>query len=69
MQLAEYMAANKLDDAAMGALIGRSRVSVSRYRRKLEVPSSETIPVIVAVTGGLVTANELLGIETAEAAE
>lgn len=69
MQLADYMAANDLDDAAMGALIGRSRVTVSRYRRKLEVPSSETIPLIVVATGGRVTANDLLGIETPEAAE
>lgn len=69
MQLADYMAANKLDDAAIGALIGRSRVTVSRYRRKLEVPSSETIPLIVAATGGAVTANDLLGIETSQAAE
>lgn len=69
MQLADYMAANGLDDAAMGALIKRSRVTVSRYRRKLEVPSSETIPLIVAASGGQVTANELLGIEAAEAAE
>jgi hypothetical protein len=69
MQLADYMAANNLDDAAMGALINRSRVTVSRYRRKLEVPSSETIPLIVAATGGKVTANDLLGIKTVEVAE
>lgn len=66
MQLADYMAVKKLDDAAVGALIKRSRVSVSRYRRKLEIPSSETIALIVAATGGAVTANELLGIEAAE---
>lgn len=67
MQLADYMEANGLDDAAMGAKIGRSRVSVGRYRRKLETPSSETVKLIVEACDGQVTANELLGI--AEAAE
>lgn len=67
MTLADYMQANGLDDAAMGAKIGRSRVSVGRYRRKLEIPSSETVKLIVAATEGAVTANELL--EISEAAE
>lgn len=69
MELAEYMEAHGLDDAAMGAKIKRSRVSVGRFRRKLETPSSQTTKLIVAATGGLVTANELLGIPASEAAE
>lgn len=68
MQLADYMEANGLDDAAVGAKIGRSRVSVGRYRRKLEIPSSETVKLIVEAFGGAITANELLDIST-EAAE
>lgn len=66
MQLAEWMEANGLDDGAMGARIGKSRVTVSRYRRKLETPASETIKLIVETTEGEVTANELLGIEQPE---
>jgi len=70
MDLATYMTANDLDDAAMAAKIGRSRVAVSRYRRKLEIPSPGTIRMIVEVSGGEVTANELLQIEPAgEAAQ
>ena len=67
MTLADYMQANGLDDAAMGAKIGRNRASISRYRRKLEIPSSEIVKLIVAVSDGAVTANELLQIsEVAE---
>lgn len=69
MDLAAYMQANELDDAAMAAKIGRSRVAVSRYRRKLEIPAAETIKRIVDVSAGAVTANDLLQIETAGAAQ
>jgi len=55
-----------IDDSTMAAKIGRSRVSVSRYRRKLEEPSVEVIRTIVAVTAGAVTANDLLGIRQKE---
>lgn len=68
MTLAEYMAANGLDDEAMAEKLSKSRVTVSRYRRGLEIPGSETIKQIVEATGGDVTANELLGIQV-EAAE
>lgn len=68
MTLAEYMAANGLDDEAMGGKIDKSRVTVSRYRRGLEIPGSETVKQIVEATAGVVTANELLGIQV-EAAE
>ncbi len=64
MDLAAYMSANDLDDTAMAAKIGRSRVAVSRYRRGLEIPSSAVIKRIVKVSRGGVTANELLGIST-----
>ncbi len=64
MDLAAYMSANDLDDTAMAAKIGRSRVAVSRYRRGLEIPSSAVIKRIGKVSRGGVTANELLGIST-----
>lgn len=62
MNLADYMEQNDLDDAAMGRMIGRSRVAVSRYRRGLEIPSSEAIKRIVVASDGAVTADELLQI-------
>lgn len=67
MQLATYMEQHGLTDDAFGARIGKSRVTVSRYRRKLEIPSSETVKLIVDATSGKVSANELLDIEVAEA--
>lgn len=62
MQLAEYMEAHGLTDAAMAKRIKKSRVSIGRYRRGLELPASNTVKLIVKVTKGIVTANELLGI-------
>lgn len=63
MTLAEFMDAEGLDDTAMGALIKKSRVTVSRYRRKLETPSSDTVKAIVELSKGRVPADELLGIQ------
>lgn len=67
MTLAEWMEGERISDAALATRIGKSRVSISRYRRKLEIPGSETVKDIVRESLGRVTANELLGIQ--EAAE
>ena len=63
MTLSEFMQAHSLDDEALAAKIGRNRVTVSRYRRGLEVPSAPVIVQIVELSEGKVTANELLGIQ------
>ena len=68
MTLAEYMEGEGITDAAMGAVIGKSRVTVSRYRRGLEPIPSETVKLLVAISYGRMTANDLLGI-TVEAAQ
>jgi predicted transcriptional regulator len=65
MQLAEFMQAKSLSDEDVAAMIRRNRASVSRYRRGLETPSPGIIKKLVEISGGLVTANELLGIEQA----
>lgn len=62
MTLSEWMQQNDLSDAAVAERLGKSRVTVSRYRRGNEIPSSDTIKTIVEITGGAVTANDLLGI-------
>lgn len=78
MNLAEYMEAEKLTDAAMGAKLGeddpklrKSRVTVGRYRRGLEPIPGDVVKRMVEMSGGRMTANELLGIqvEPAEPAE
>jgi transcriptional regulator with XRE-family HTH domain len=55
MHLATYMAEKGLSDEDVAAAIARSRVSVSRYRRKLIRPEWETIEAIRLYTKGRVT--------------
>lgn len=58
MHLSDYMTAKDLSDEVVAAAIGRSRVSVSRYRRRLVRPDWEAIDNIEAFSGGAVTAND-----------
>lgn len=76
MDLAGYMAAKGIDDAAMGARLTppKNRVTVSRYRRGLEPIPSLTVKQLVEMSaddaaGHKMTADELLGIEQPQAAE
>jgi ParB-like chromosome segregation protein Spo0J len=69
MDLATYMEKHGLTDDALGKKISRSRVSVSRYRRKLELPSTDVVKQLVELSGGAMTADDLLGIETAAGAQ
>lgn len=55
MHLANYMSEKSLSDEVVAAAIGRSRVSVSRYRRRLIRPDWEAIEAIRAFTGNQVT--------------
>jgi len=70
MQLGEWMEAAGLDDAALGERLGerdprnrKSRVTVSRYRRGIEPIPSPIVKELVEISGGQMTADELLGIE------
>lgn len=63
MHLSDYMAgknplAKRLRDDEVAAAIGRSRVTVSRIRRKKVRPDWKTIKAIEDFTEGLVTAND-----------
>lgn len=69
MNLAEYMQSENLDDAAIGARVKRSRVTINRYRRGLEPIPSDIVKTLVETSDGKMTANELLGIAQSEAAE
>jgi transcriptional regulator with XRE-family HTH domain len=69
MHLSAYMAKRRLSDEVVADAIGRSRVSVSRYRRRLVRPDWEAIEKIKAYTDNAVTADDWVGpLETAEAA-
>ena len=60
MHLSDYMAEKKLSDEVVAAAIGRSRVSVSRYRRRLMRPDWDAVERINYFTAGAVTANDWL---------
>jgi len=54
MHLSDYMTRNKLTDDDVAEAIGRTRVSVSRYRRGLIRPSWDVIEAIRALTNNKV---------------
>lgn len=68
MHLSDYMTAKKLSDEDVAAAVGCARESVSRYRRKLMRPSWDMAEKIHNFSGGVVTANDWLELQT-EAAE
>ena len=55
MHLASYMALRNLSDGDVALAIGRSRVSVNRYRRKLVRPDWDVIDEIRRFSQGAVT--------------
>jgi hypothetical protein len=69
MHLAEFMTAHNLSDDDVAAGIGRNRVSVSRYRRRLVRPDWEAIDNIKAYTKGAVAADDWLEPLKADKAE
>lgn len=68
MHLSDYMASKELSDEDVAAALGCARESVSRYRRRLMRPSWEMTEKIHHFSGGVVTANDWLELQT-EAAE
>lgn len=66
MRLSEYMAQRQLTDEEVAAAIGRSRVSVSRYRRGLIRPEFAVAERIHEFTQGEVSPNDWLACEAAE---
>jgi hypothetical protein len=66
MHLSDYMTLNKLDDDAVAASINRSRVTVSRIRRRKLRPNWETIEKIREFTKGASTADDYQSLEPAQ---
>ena len=58
MHLSDYMAERGLSDEAVGAAIGRTRTSISRYRRRLVRPDWDAIEAIRVFTKNNVTAED-----------
>lgn len=61
MHLSDYMAENNLSDKEVAAAIGRSRASVSRYRRKLMRPDWQAVERIKAFSENQVSGDDWLG--------
>lgn len=61
MHLSDFMAERELSDEAVAAAVGRNRVSVSRWRRRLVRPDWDAIDKIKAFTGGVVAADDWTG--------
>ena len=58
MHLAEYMESNGLTDVGVANEIGRSRVTVSRIRRRKVRPDWDTIELLKQWSGGQITADD-----------
>lgn len=69
MHLSDYMIEKNLSDDVVAAAICRSRVSVSRYRRRLVRPDWETIEAIRSFSGDQVTHEDWRDQLVGEAAE
>lgn len=67
MHLSDYMNAHNLDDDAVAAGIDRSRVTVSRIRRRKVRPDWQTIERIKEYTRGAVTADDFQVLDDASA--
>ena len=66
MHLSDYMTLNNLDDDAVAAGIKRSRVTVSRIRRRKLRPNWDTIEKIRMFTKGASTADDYQSLELAQ---
>lgn len=66
MHLSEYMSLHDLDDDAVASGIERSRVTVSRIRRRKVRPDWSTIEAIKVFTKGASTADDYSTLENAQ---
>lgn len=66
MHLSDYMTLHELDDDAVALGIERSRVTVSRIRRRKVRPDWATIEKIKEFTDGASTADDYQSLEAAQ---
>lgn len=67
MHLSDYMTKRRLSDDQVATAIRRSRVTVSRIRRKKVRPDWATIEALREYSDGQITADDFASLETAEA--
>lgn len=63
MKLDDWMIDNGHDDESLGALIGVSRITVSRWRRGKRLPAGLNVARVSRVTGGAVRYEDFLSEE------
>jgi transcriptional regulator with XRE-family HTH domain len=61
MNISTYLAEAKMTEAELARLVGCDRSTINRLRNGTRRESDEVIRRIVAVTGGRVTADEIVG--------
>jgi transcriptional regulator with XRE-family HTH domain len=66
MHLSDYMTKKSLSDEEVAEMIGRSRPTVSRIRRRKVRPDWQTIEKLKEVTRGAVTADDFTQSEVAQ---
>lgn len=66
MHLADYMEAHGLDDAKVAKQIDRSRVTVSRIRRRKVRPDWNTLEILKTWSAGQITADDFVQLENAQ---
>jgi transcriptional regulator with XRE-family HTH domain len=66
MHLSDYMAQKGLSDQTVATAIRRSRVTVSRIRRRKVRPDWPTIEALREWSGGAVTADDFMQIDGAQ---
>lgn len=69
MHLSEYMTEKELDDDAVAAAISRTRVTVSRIRRRKVRPDWGTITALREWSGGIISADDFENLDETEDSE
>lgn len=67
MTLKDWLAENSIAIGVFAGEIGRTTEAVRRYVNGERIPDRDTMPLIVAKTGGAVTPNDFFGIESVDA--
>lgn len=62
MDLRSYLRSNKISEEKFADLIGVKQSAVNRYCKRLRIPRREVMDLIIAKTGGKVTANDFFDI-------
>lgn len=66
MHLSDFMEAKRLGDEDVAAQVGRSRVTISRIRRRKVRPDWETIELLRQWSEGQISADDFASLQVAE---